>query len=561
MTASVGRVPAAGHGPTVSGRFAGPGSVFGKTVRDSRRATIVVAGLTGLIVVAAAQVLTADYGTAQARQELKDLALSMPPILQGLAGKPVNVDTLGGFMTWKYGVFFPLIAGLWSILALSGTLAGEVRRGSLELVAGLPVARRRIALEKLLGHVAVVTLAMGVVFVLTAIAGRAFAQLPGDEIGIGAAFAYALWLGLMALVAGSVAFALAPFLGRAPAAGIAGAIMFAGFMLNGYQAAIPQFAPFAGLAWFAWTGDFIPLAGRYDWPSLVPVAAVTVTLFVVGVEAFARRDVGATSAIPWPSLPAPLLGLRDAFRRAVGEQLPPALAWAAGLGVYGLVMAASGRSFADELARSPDLTSFFASIFPGIDMTTEGGFLELVFVEFGLVLIGLAAATLVAWWASDETTGRLEIVLSTPLRRVGWSLSSGLGVFVGLAIVTAGMALGIAAGATAAGGDATTPVAGTLVIGLYGAALAGVGLAVGGLVGSRLAAPTVAALTILIWLTDFLAADLRLPDVFHEIALSSHIGAPMVGSWDVPGVLACLALAAAGLAAGTWGMRRRDVAR
>ncbi len=561
MTASIRRAPMAGRGASVLGRFAGPGSIFGKTIRDSRRATIIVAGLTGVIVIAAAQVLTADYNTAQARQELRNLALTMPPILQGLAGKPVNVDTLGGFMTWKYGVFFPLIAGLWSILALSGTLAGEMGRGSLEFVAGAPIARRRIALEKLLAHVAMVALAMAVVFVLTALAGQAFARMPGDEIGIGASFAYALWLGLMTLVAGSVAFALGPFLGRAPAAGIAGAVMFAGFMLNGYQAAIPQFAPFANLTWFSWTSDFIPLAGRYDWPSLVPVAALTLVLFSVGVEAFARRDLGATSAIPWPSMPAPLLGLRDAFRRAVGEQLPPALSWAVGLGIYGLVMAASGRSFADELAKSPDLTSFFASIFPHIDMTTEGGFLELVFVEFGLVLIGLAAATLVAWWASDETTGRLEMVLSTPLQRVRWALWSGLGVFVGLAIVTAGMALGIAVGAVAAGGDVATPVAGTIVIGLYGAALAGIGLAVGGLVGSGVAAATVAALTILIWLTDFLAADLRLPDVFHEAALSSHIGQPMVGVWDGVGIVLCLALAAGGLALGTWGMRRRDVAR
>ena len=60
----------------------------------------------------------------------------MPPILQGMAGKVVNVDTLGGYLQYKYGVFFPLVLSLWSILALSGTLAGEAQRGSLEFVAG-----------------------------------------------------------------------------------------------------------------------------------------------------------------------------------------------------------------------------------------------------------------------------------------------------------------------------------------------------------------------------------------------------------------------------------------
>ena len=53
----------------------------------------------------------------------------MPPILQGLAGKAVNVDTLGGYLQQKYGTFFPLVASLVDP-RLSGTLAGEARRGA-----------------------------------------------------------------------------------------------------------------------------------------------------------------------------------------------------------------------------------------------------------------------------------------------------------------------------------------------------------------------------------------------------------------------------------------------
>ena len=49
--------------------------------------------------------------------------------------RPINVETLGGYIQYKYGTFFPLVVSLWSILALSGTLAAEARRGSLEFVA------------------------------------------------------------------------------------------------------------------------------------------------------------------------------------------------------------------------------------------------------------------------------------------------------------------------------------------------------------------------------------------------------------------------------------------
>ena len=70
----------------------------------------------------------------------------------GLAGPVVNVGTMGGYLQYKYGTFFPLLLSLWSILALSGTLAAEARRGSLEFVAASGLSRRRIALEKLAGH-------------------------------------------------------------------------------------------------------------------------------------------------------------------------------------------------------------------------------------------------------------------------------------------------------------------------------------------------------------------------------------------------------------------------
>ena len=53
----------------------------------------------------------------------------------------------------------------------------------------------------------------------------------------------------------------------------------------------------------------IALAGQYDWASVALLAAVTVVLLAVGIEAFARRDLAVTAALPAPSLPRPLLGL------------------------------------------------------------------------------------------------------------------------------------------------------------------------------------------------------------------------------------------------------------
>ncbi len=560
MTTDIGRRPVAATPNPVSfaRRIYGLGSVFGKTIRDSRRATIVVGAVLGLLLIGVSKAIVSQFVTVESRHEMGDVIRAVPPILQGLAGKVVNVETLGGYVQYKYGTFFPIIASIWSILALSGTLAAEARRGSLEFVAAVPMSRRRIALEKLFGHVTVIAIASAAIFLSLLVVGT-FATLPGDEIPVVAAAGYAIWLGLLALAAGSVAFALAPFFGRGSAVGIAGAVMFTGFILNGYQAAIPELAPFANLTWFGWTSNHIPLAGVYDWPSLVLVAVLAVVLFMVGVEAFARRDLGVTSAIPTPSLPRALVGLRGPAGRTAGHNLPSALAWGIGLAIFGLVIAGSGRSFTEQLNNSPDFVRLLQTVFPGSDISSVGGFLQLVFVEFGYILAGLAAATLVAGWASDETSGRLELLLATPLARARWVVSGGLGVFAGIVVFTVLALVGITIGASITGGDITTPMIGTLALGLYALAMAGIGIAIAGVVGSSAAGPAVAVITILMWLIDILAPAFKLPDAVHQLALTAHFGLPMLGQWDVVGIGASLVLAIGGVAIGVCGFNRRDL--
>jgi putative exporter of polyketide antibiotics len=69
----------------------------------------------------------------------------------------------------------------------------------------------------------------------------------------------------------------------------------------------------------------------------------------------------------------------------------------------------------------------------------------------------------------------------------------------------------------------------------------------------------VVAVTILTWLLDLVAGDLGLPEWVTQLALSSHMGQPMVGVWDPVGIVACAALAIGGTAIGVWGFARRDL--
>ena len=105
--------------------------------------------------------------------------------------------------------------------------------------------------------------------------------------------------------------------------------------------------------------------------------------------------------------------MRGPISRAFGDQLPRALAWGIGLAIMGALLASLVGPMADQIASSPDLLRIFSTIFPDFDLASAGGFLQL-YVQLFFIAAGFAGATFVSKWASDETDGRLEMVLATP---------------------------------------------------------------------------------------------------------------------------------------------------
>jgi ABC-2 type transport system permease protein len=541
-------------------RLFGLGSIFGKTLRDSRRAILIVGGFLSLLIIISGAFVASTWGTPETRAEGVVLTTVLPPIFTGLyGGSAVAPETLGGFTNWRYGLIFFVLPGVWSLMALSGTLVGEMRRGSMEFVAGSPIHRRRIALEKLGGHVAAMTLAMLIVAFLLWLIGTAFATLPGDEIPRDAALGYALAMGLSGLTAGTLAFALAPFVGRGGAAGISALILVGSWIVFGYRESVAVFEAILPLSWFSWFADHRPIAGIYDWASLVPLAGIVVVAGAVGVLAFERRDLGDVGALRLPSRPRWLLGLSGPLTRALGERLTAAIAWGLGIGLYAFIIAVSAADLQRVIEETPTLEQVMRLAFPNADLTQPGFALQVLFVQLGTLLGGAAAAALVGGWASDESEGRLEMLQTAPVARFRWILESGIGTYMAIVVVALIVGIVTALAIAGSGDDVLTPLAGISVIALYGGAVAGIGLAVGGLIRPSLAAPTVVVVIVGMLLIDILGPILELPEVIQDLSLARHYGEPMIGSWDPVGIVASLALALGGLVIGAWGFSRRDL--
>jgi ABC-2 type transport system permease protein len=540
-------------------QLVGPSSVFAKGMRDSRRATAVAVAFVAFVMLVGAAAIASAFGTVETRQQVIGLATTLPAVFQSLLGPPVALDTLGGLIEWRYGIILGVLLPVWSILALSGTLAGEADRGSLELLATTAITRRRLALEKLCAHLVSVLILLVALALSTWLCGVAFATLPGDAIAPEAAIGYAALTGALMLAPGSVAFAAAPFLGRGAAAGLAAFVMVAGYLINGFHASIDVFNSLLPVSWFAWTAGHIPLAGRSDWGPVAGLGALATGLLVLGVAAFERRDVGRTVRLPAPRLPGVLLGLREPLGRTLGERLRASAVWGLALGLYTIVIAATSSTLADAIRQIPALEQLMRLLYPDVDYTTVAGVLELTLTKNGLILFGFVAATAVAGWAAEESSGRLEVLLSAPMTRVAWFVRSGLGTFLAITFSAAIVSVAAAIGAASQGSDPGLPARGAFVFALYGLAWAGLGLAIGGLVRSSLAAGTVIALTVGSFLVELFATALKLPDWVADLALGAHFGQPFVGIWDPGGVIASLVLAFGGLALGAWGMANRDV--
>lgn len=548
--------------PGLGARLVGLGSIFGKTFRDSRRSAMIVGLAMALILVVTGAAIAAEFDTAAKRLAIAAQMASLPVIFQGMLGEMIGIERLGGFLSWRSINFLPIILGIWAIVAMSGLLAGELARGSLDLLATTPRGRARLALEKLGGFLLALALAVAL-FAAGAYASlAAFGTLPNDPVGIDAVLAHAAWLYVAALVPGAVAFAAAPFVGRGGALGAGGLALFASFIVSGYASIVSALEPLKPLSYFAITGGHRPIAGAWDWASIGTVAAITTVLLAIAVVAFARRDmlVPAGGSNRFPSL---RIFVGGPFSRALGERLPASALWGAGIGLFGLIIAVSADEFVATLTSIPQIVAMIQTFFPGADILSANGFMQLAFFSEAILFVAISTAVLVAGWASDESERRLELLLSAPITRAGWAVRSSLAVMAGIAVIIGMLVVAVVIGAStqAAESDLGELAVGVSVLGLYAAAIAGIGLAVGGLVRPSLAAPVSLTFAIGFFLWDVIGSIVRLPDEVLDLALQRHLGKPILGELDWPGMALCALIAGGGVVLCAIGMRRRDIGR
>jgi ABC-2 type transport system permease protein len=528
-------------------RLVGVGTLVRFLLRRDRIKLPAWTGGLGLFVVYLAAALP---NVAETEEELRSATqLFADPVGRLLIGPGYGFDdpSFARFVANGYGLYFALIAALMSILLVVRHTRVEEQTGRAELVRANVVGRSTQLTATVV--VAVITNVVGaaVVFVtMTGVAG--FAARGSLVFAVGLAATGLAFAGVTTITVQLSQYSRG-------AAGMAGAVLGAAFLVR----AGGDMAAEGGttLSWFsplAWAQQTAPFVLDRWWPLALSLGFAASTT-AVGYLLAGRRDLGASllATRPGPRDATPALG--TPLGLAARLQRGNILGWGLAVVVSGLAYGAYTEALTTAFDDLPDV---FVELFGGTDDLVAGYLAYMaVFMAF---LVGAYTVTAVQSLRGEETSGRAEPVLATPVSRSVW-LASSLAVTATAIVVlllVAGLATGL--GAAIVTGDGSH-VGEMLLAHVNQVPAVWVVLGVGALLFGILprAVPATWALIAFGMIAGTFGPLLDLPEAVLELSPFAHPAAVPLEAVRAAPLLALTVIGLVGAAVGLLAFRRRDL--
>ncbi|OKK02658.1 ABC transporter permease [Streptomyces sp. CB03234] len=492
--------------------------------------TVVVGGM----VASGSGSLKALYDTPAKRA---DVAASMTAnsSMRSLYG-PVFGDSTGALVAWRFATFAAVLAAVMSLIIVVRHTREEEETGRQEMLSAARVGRRAPLTAALL--TALVANA-AVALIITA-------GLSGE--GVAGALALGLAVGGTGMVFATMAAIVAQLTESARLAkGLTAAVLGLAFVLR----AAGDAGDSRALTWLSpvgWAENVRAFAGERWW--VLPLMAGAVA--VQGTVAYAlagRRDVGMGFL---PARPGPASGrIATAGGLAWRLQRGSLLGWTLGFLVAGVVFGGMVEGASDLVGDNEQARQIFERM--GGQSGLENAFLAAMVGLFGMVAALYVVGSVLRLYG-EETSQRAEPVLGCAVGRLRWAAGHLVIAFGGAALLM----VAAGAGLTLSYGRDGGPVLGAALAQLPAIWVLG-GLAVllhGAFPKAAVAAWGVAGLCLVL---GWIGPALDLPQAALDLSPYGHLpklpGAEM--SWTP--VLLLAALAAALVAGGLAGLRRRDV--
>ncbi|MFI6105922.1 ABC transporter permease [Streptomyces sp. NPDC051310] len=517
-----------------TGPFTGTGALVRLALRRDRLMLPLWILVVGGMVASGAGSLEALYDTPARRAGLA-ASMTANRSMRSLYG-PVFGDSTGALVAWRFAAFAAVLAAVMSLVVVVRHTREEEETGRQDMLSSARVGRRAPLTAALL-----TAFAADAALALVVTAG-----LSGE--GAAGALALGLAVGGTGMVFATTAAVVAQFTGSARLAkGLTAALLGLAFVLR----AAGDTGGSRTLTWASpvgWAQNVRAFAGERWWVLLLMAAAVAVQ----GAVAYAlagRRDVGMGFL---PARPGPAAGrISTAGGLARRLQRGGLLGWTLGFLMAGVVLGGMVEGAGDLVGGSERTRQVLERM--GGQADPEDTFLAALVGLFGMVAALYVVGSVLRLYG-EETSLHAEPVLAAAVGRLRWAAGHLVVAFGGAVALMAAAAAGLALGY----GRDGAPVLGAALAQLPAVWVLG-GVAVllhGALPKAAPAAWGVAGLCVAL---GWIGPALDLPRPVLDLSPYGHLpklpGAEM--AWAP--VLLLTALAAALVAAGLAGLRRRDV--
>lgn len=355
-----------------------------------------------------------------------------------LLPRPVQLDTMGGYLTWRDIGTVGLVYAVWAMLAGTGAARGDEEKGLTEEWLATGISRTRWLATRTGAFVVVTIASIIVTLALTALG----AALGNDPLPIDAVASLLLPMAALALWGFGLGLFIAQLVTTRRVAWVTATIVLVAlFTVNssvrsgGSPTALTWLSPF-----YLFDRSTPLLAGgTVDVAASGGILVIFAVLVGLSIWAFRRRDIDGPlvrgrvrtgrperRAARDPLLRLPVLATLDQQRGWI-------LGWAIALGVLAYFTTSLAHSIAESFNDVPAMVTYFARA--GINGAAD--VIGVTWFALALLFVVIFAVAEVNGWAADDAEGRLEVALAAGTSRLRIVLERIAALLIAAAIVAA----------------------------------------------------------------------------------------------------------------------------
>ena len=484
------------------------------------------------------------YGTPEALARLRQTIGSNTAAI-AMNGPTRLLDSIGGEVVFEVFAFVAVVVALMNMFLVGRHTRADEESGRAELIRSARVGRHA-PLAAALTLAGLADLAVGVLV---------FAAAAGTGLPVAGSVLFAAAIAVIGLTFAALAAVAAQVLENTRAAyGTVALVLGAAYVLRAAgdvgDGALSWASP------IGWGQRTFPYTGDRWWPLLLPLG-VSVLLGAAAVVLLTRRDFGAGLVPPRPGRATASAWLRNSYALAWRLQRGALAGWVAGLGLLGIAYGSIGNSIEQYVRDNPQIADFL----PGGAADVVDSYLALT-VGLSALLAAAYGVTSTLRIRAEETSGRAEPVLATATSRLTWLASQLSVALIGsaLTLVTFGLGEGVAYGITVSDPGQVPRLIGVALAYLPAAWLI---IAVTVLVLGWLPRPAAAVAWMVVAycaVVTLFADSFDLPGWTQRASPFAHTPRVPLDDLALTPLLVIALLAAALVATGYAGLRRRDIA-